>query len=272
MGDRPMTTEQVASALTVLSSELAYPATPSMRNAVTARLENERAAGARPRSPPRALEPAAGARARDDRAAGRARARRGRSVRDRRDRDPRPARRHALGLPPPVTPDALGDPVPAEEAFALAGFEPSLPSGPPPTRPTSSTARSATRGSSSRGDRAPPIRPSGDRLGAGADRVPGRRRDDHQERAGVRGCARRQGGRRPRCVDPRAPRARELETERGFQTFSVAIGVVALGVPGSITYCSVETVAPSHPIMRGVPKKWETIPEELYSSRRCGRP
>ena len=31
-----------------------------------------------------------------------------------------------------MTPGALGDPVPAEEAVALAGFEPSLPSGPPP--------------------------------------------------------------------------------------------------------------------------------------------
>ena len=27
---------------------------------------------------------------------------------------------------------------------------------------------------------------------------------------------------------------------------------------------TVETVAPNHPIMRGVPQKWETIPEELY--------
>ena len=27
---------------------------------------------------------------------------------------------------------------------------------------------------------------------------------------------------------------------------------------------TVETVAPDHPIMRGVPQKWETIPEELY--------
>jgi type 1 glutamine amidotransferase len=27
---------------------------------------------------------------------------------------------------------------------------------------------------------------------------------------------------------------------------------------------TVETVAPNHPIMRGVPAKWETIPEELY--------
>src|SRR4029450_4879974 len=55
MGDRPMTTEQVASALAALSSELAYPATPSMRSAGTARLENERAAGARPAFPGRAL-------------------------------------------------------------------------------------------------------------------------------------------------------------------------------------------------------------------------
>ena len=27
---------------------------------------------------------------------------------------------------------------------------------------------------------------------------------------------------------------------------------------------TIETVAPNHPIMRGVPQKWETIPEELY--------
>ena len=33
---------------------------------------------------------------------------------------------------PPVEPDALGDPLPAREAVALAGFEPALPSGPPP--------------------------------------------------------------------------------------------------------------------------------------------
>jgi hypothetical protein len=33
---------------------------------------------------------------------------------------------------PPVEPDALGDPMPAREAVAHAGFEPSLPSGPAP--------------------------------------------------------------------------------------------------------------------------------------------
>ena len=31
---------------------------------------------------------------------------------------------------------------------------------------------------------------------------------------------------------------------------------------------SIETVAPTHPIMRGVPQKWETIPEELYELER----
>jgi len=31
---------------------------------------------------------------------------------------------------------------------------------------------------------------------------------------------------------------------------------------------AVETVAPDHPIMRGVPPKWETIPEELYELER----
>ena len=88
MGDRPMTTEQVASALTGLSSELAYPATPSMRSAVTARLENERAAGARPAFPRRALW----------------------------------SRRRVLVL---ATIGLLA-------ALALAGFEPSLPPGPVP--------------------------------------------------------------------------------------------------------------------------------------------
>jgi hypothetical protein len=130
MGDRPMTTEQVASALTVLSSELAYPATPSMRSAVTARLENERAAGARPVFPGRALWSrrrvlvlaAIGLLAALALAA---------------------AARFAIGAieirvvtpsasAPPVTPDALGDPLPVEDAIAIAGFEPSLPSGPAP--------------------------------------------------------------------------------------------------------------------------------------------
>jgi hypothetical protein len=133
MGERPMTTEQVARALTVLSSELAYPATPSMRSAVTARLENERAAGARPAFPRRALWSrrrvlvlatigllaalALAAAARFAIGAIEIRVQHGVTP--------------SASLPP-VEPDALGDPVPAGEAFALAGFEPSLPSGPAP--------------------------------------------------------------------------------------------------------------------------------------------
>ena len=31
---------------------------------------------------------------------------------------------------------------------------------------------------------------------------------------------------------------------------------------------TIETVAPNHPIMRGMPQKWETIPEELYVLER----
>jgi type 1 glutamine amidotransferase len=31
---------------------------------------------------------------------------------------------------------------------------------------------------------------------------------------------------------------------------------------------TVETVAPNHPIMRGMPQKWETIPEELYELKQ----
>jgi type 1 glutamine amidotransferase len=31
---------------------------------------------------------------------------------------------------------------------------------------------------------------------------------------------------------------------------------------------TVETVAPNHPIMRGMPQKWDTIPEELYELER----
>jgi hypothetical protein len=133
MGERPITTEQVARALTVLSSELAYPATPSMRSAVTARLENERAAGARPAFPRRALWSrrrvlvlatigllaalALAAAARFAIGAIEIRVQSGVTP--------------SVSLPP-VEPDALGDPVPTREAFALAGFEPSLPAGPAP--------------------------------------------------------------------------------------------------------------------------------------------
>src|SRR6266540_2605846 len=133
MGDRPMTTERVASALAALSSELAYPATPSMRSAVTARLENERAAGARPAFPGRALWSrrrvlvlavigllaalALAAAARFAIGAIEIRVQRGVTP---------------SASAPPVTPGALGDPLPVEDAIAIAGFEPSLPAGPAP--------------------------------------------------------------------------------------------------------------------------------------------
>jgi len=133
MGERPMTTEQVAMGLTVLSSELAYPATPSMRNAVTARLENERATGARPAFPRRALwsRRRVLVLATIGLLAALALAAAARFAIGAIEIRVQPGVTPSASLPP-VEPDALGDPVPAGEAFALAGFEPSLPSGPAP--------------------------------------------------------------------------------------------------------------------------------------------
>jgi hypothetical protein len=133
MGERPMTTEQVAMALTALSSELAYPATPSMRNAVTARLENERAAGAMPAFPRRALwsRRRVLVLATIGLLAALALAAAARFAIGAIEIRVQPGVTPSASLPP-VEPDALGDPVPAGEAFALAGFEPSLPSGPAP--------------------------------------------------------------------------------------------------------------------------------------------
>jgi hypothetical protein len=133
MGDRPMTNEQVAAAVLALGRELAYPPAPSMRSTVTARLENERAAGTRPAFPRRALWSrrrvlvlaTIGLLAALALAA---------------------AARFAIGAIefrvqsgvtpsaslPPVEPGALGDPMPVREAFDLAGFESSLPAGPAP--------------------------------------------------------------------------------------------------------------------------------------------
>jgi hypothetical protein len=133
MGERPMTTEQVAMALRVLSSELAYPATPSMRSAVTARLENERAAGARPAFPRRALwsRRRVLVLATIGLLAALALAAAARFAIGAIEIRVQPGVTPSASLPP-VEPDALGDPVPVGEAFALAGFEPSLPSGPAP--------------------------------------------------------------------------------------------------------------------------------------------
>jgi hypothetical protein len=133
MGDRRMTNEQVAAALTALGPELDYPPTPSLRDAVLVRLETEQATGARPVLPRRALWSrrrvlvlamvgllaalALAAAARFAIGAIEIRA--------------QPGVTPSASLPP-VTPGALGDPLPEEEAVALAGFEPSLPSGPAP--------------------------------------------------------------------------------------------------------------------------------------------
>src|SRR5215211_4228941 len=133
MGDRPMTNEQVAAAVLALGREIAYPPAPSMRSAVTARLENERAAGAGPVFPGRALWSrrrvlvlaTIGLLAALALAA---------------------AARFAIGAieirvqpggtpsasAPPVTPDALGDALSVGDAIAIAGFAPSLPAGPAP--------------------------------------------------------------------------------------------------------------------------------------------
>lgn len=133
MGERPRTTEQVARALTVLSSELAYPPTPSIRSAVTARLENERAAGARPVFPRRALwsRRRVLVLATIGLLAALALAAAARFAIGAIEIRVQPGVTPSASLPP-VEPDALGEPVPTREAFALAGFEPSLPAGPAP--------------------------------------------------------------------------------------------------------------------------------------------
>jgi len=133
MPDRPMTDERLEAALATMGGDLAFPATPAFGEAVTARLTSEREAGARPRLPSRALWSrrrvlvlatigllaalalAAAARL----AVGTIEFRVQPGV------TPSPAL-------PPVEPDVLGDPLPAREAVALAGFEPALPSGAPP--------------------------------------------------------------------------------------------------------------------------------------------
>jgi hypothetical protein len=104
-----------------------------MRSAVTARLENERAAGARPAFPGRALWSrrrvlvlaAIGLLAALALAAAARFAIGAIEIRVQRGVTP-------SASAPPVTPGALADPLPVEDAMAIAGFEPSLPSGPAP--------------------------------------------------------------------------------------------------------------------------------------------
>ena len=133
MPDRPMTDERLEAALSTLGGDLAFPVTPAFGEAVTTRLTSERAAGARPRLPSRALWSrrrvlvlvtigllaalalAAAARLEIGTI----------EIRIQPPFTPSPSLA-------PVEPDVLGDPLPAGEAVALAGFEPALPSGPPP--------------------------------------------------------------------------------------------------------------------------------------------
>ena len=133
MPDRPMTDERLEAALSTLGGDLAFPVTPAFGEAVAARLTSERAAGARPRLPSRALWSrrrvlvlvtigllaalalAAAARL----AIGTI------EIRIQPGGTPSPSLA-------PAEPDVLGDPLPAGEAVALAGFEPALPSGTPP--------------------------------------------------------------------------------------------------------------------------------------------
>jgi hypothetical protein len=133
MGDRPMTNEQVAAALAALGPELAYPPTPSLRNAVLARLETERATGARPVLPRRALwsRRRVLVLATVGLLAALALAAAARFAIGTIEIRVQPGVTPSASLPP-VAPGALGEPEPAEDAVALAGFEPSLPSGPAP--------------------------------------------------------------------------------------------------------------------------------------------
>ena len=126
-----MTNEQVAAALTALGPELAFPPTPSLRGAVLARLETERATGIRPVLPRRALwsRRRVLVLATVGLLAALALAAAARFAIGAIEIRVQPGVTPSASLPP-VTPGALGDPVPAEEAVALAGFEPSVPSGP----------------------------------------------------------------------------------------------------------------------------------------------
>ena len=121
--DRSMSDERLVAALAALGPEIAYPSTPALVPAVTARLS---APGAR-----RPVVP------------GRARWTRRRTlvlvtlgvlaalaigafeVREQPGSTPSVSQ-------PPVQPGVLGDPVPLEDAAEAAGFEPVLPQGPPP--------------------------------------------------------------------------------------------------------------------------------------------
>jgi hypothetical protein len=129
--ERRMSEERLVAAIVALGREIAYPPTPALAPAVTARL-----------SAPEARRPVAPGRVRWNRRralvlvavgvlaalaiAAAARLVIGAfEVREQQGSTPSASQ-------PPVQPDVLGDPVPPEDAAVAAGFEPVLPDGPPP--------------------------------------------------------------------------------------------------------------------------------------------
>lgn len=128
-----MSDERLAGALMSLGREVAYPPTPSLVSAVTARLETDRARRARPAFPRMALWGrrrtlvlvAIGLLALLGLAAA------ARLTIGAFEIRVQPQVTPSVSLPP-VDPDVLGRPLPAAEAVAIAGFDPPLPAGPAP--------------------------------------------------------------------------------------------------------------------------------------------
>jgi hypothetical protein len=133
MADRAMTDEQLSAALTALARDVAFPQTPSIASAVSARLTAERSRGVRPRLPGLAL-------------LGRRRVLVLVSVGLLALLALAGATRLAIGAfevrvqpnagpsvsLPPIEPSAIGNPVSEAETVSRAGFEPALPPGPAP--------------------------------------------------------------------------------------------------------------------------------------------
>lgn len=129
----PMNDEDLGRALIALGTELAYPSTPSTAPAVVARLGTERSAGRRPPFPGAALWSrrrvvvlvAVGVLAALAVAAAARYAIGSFEVRVQPGVTPGPST-------PPFEPDVLGEPVAPDVAAQIAGFEATLPAGPPP--------------------------------------------------------------------------------------------------------------------------------------------